>query len=219
VSVLSLVLAAWLPAQTPAGRTKVTIRGSGSDVTIEKTPSAPAEHHNAFSRSLFPQAAPSAAGSESVVGEVVRLKSAGADDSMALAYLRLHQSEVPSVITAEDVQTLRKAGVGKPFLLALTTLSAVDIGKTGEGQPVANEVYPPPSGEMAGYETQEAYGYGYGYPVAAGYGGYGGRNGMHHHFLPHLRPSPRPPISRPPFPHPAPLPAMNHGFGRREVGF
>jgi len=218
VSVLSLVLAAWLPAQTPAGRTKVTIRGSGSDVTIEKAPSAPAEHRLSFSRSLFPQAAPSAAGGEGVVGEVVRLKSAGADDSMALAYLRLHQSELPSVITAEDVQALRKAGVGKPFLVALTTLSAVDIGKTGEGQPVANEAYAPPSGEMAGYEMQEAYGYGYGYgyPVAAGYGGH---NGMHHHFFPHLRPIPRPPIVRPPIPHPAPQPAINHGITRREVGF
>jgi len=218
VSVLSLVLAASLPAQTPAGHTKVTIRGSGSEVTIEKSPSAPAEHRsNALSRSLFPQTAPSSAGSEGIVGEVVRLKSAGADDSMALAYLRLHQSELPSFITAEDVQALRKAGVGKPFLIALTTLSAVDIGKTGEGQPVANEL--PPPGEMAGYEAQEAYGYGYGYPVAAGYGGYGGHNGMHHHFFPHMRPSPRPPILRPPIPHPVPQPAMNHTIGRREVGF
>lgn len=219
VSVLSLVVAASLPAQTPAGRTKVTIRGSGSDVTIEKTPSAAAEHRSVVSRSPFLETAAPASGSEGVVGEVVRLKSAGADDSMALAYLRLHQSELPPVITAEDVQALRKAGVGKPFLLALTTLSAVDIGKTGEGQPVANEAYPPPSGEMAGYEAQEAYGYGYGYPVAAGYGGHGGHDGMHHHFFPHLRPSPRPPISRPPVPHPAPQPAMNHGIGRREVGF
>ena len=150
------------------------------------------------------------------MGEVVRLKSAGADDSMALAYLRLHQSELPSVITAEDVQALRKAGVGKPFLVALTTLSAVDIGNTGEGHPAANEVSAPPPEEMGGYEAQEAYGYGYGYPLYAGYGGF---NGMRHPHFPHVHPHMRPPIVRPPVPRPSPQPAISHGIGRREVGF
>ena len=107
---------------------------------------------------------------------------------------------------------MRQAGVGKPFLIALSTLSAVDIGKTGEGQPPANEAYAAPPEEMGGYEAY-GYGYGYGYPVAAGYGGMNRRN------FPHVRPLPRPPIARPPIARPMPQPVITHGMGRRDVGF
>jgi hypothetical protein len=208
VVLLSLVAAAPVWGQTATSRTKVTIRGSGSDVTIERTPAAKsptAERRNVLSQSGLPSAPAAPGPGEGVLAEVARLKSAGADDAVALAYLRDHQARLPAVIPAGDVEALRKAGAGKPVLVALSALAAVDIGETGEGYPAPIEVVSPgvePEGEYEMYPAS------YGYPILTGFGGGGG----HRHFThPHPRPHPVPP-------HPHPMRPMGTTF-RRDVGF
>ncbi len=200
VFVLSLAAPALVLAQATAARIKVTIRGSGSDVTIERSPADSASGRaGAFSRSGFPGAAvaPEPSVTEGVLGDVVRLKAAGAHDTVVLAYLRSHQAELPEVIDAQDVQALRKAGAGKAVLTALSALTAVDIGATGEGRPgAAAAAAPDDLADRGGYEPADAS---YGYPVLVGYGSPRRHGGFRHPDRlrpmgqPHGRPGMRPP--------------------------
>jgi len=158
--VLSLLVVAPGRAQTPPAPGRVTIRGTGSSVTLERTPAAAASSARRIARPRASAEAPFAPSApEGVLAEVVRLKTAGADDAMALAYLRLHQGELPPVIGSEDVTALRRAGAGKPLLFALATLAAVDIGATGEGRPSPEAVAYEPAGEEEGPGYAVAYGY------------------------------------------------------------
>ncbi len=182
-----LLVPVWtVRAQAPASEhTKVTIRGTGSDVLIERTPAAPASRaqlKNAFARPRPAAAAPAAPSLDGVLAETIRLKSAGADDTVVLAYLRGHQGLLPPVIDAEDVKALRAAGAGKAVLTSLATLTAVDIGETGEGYEVMEAMAPP---ESSGGPDDGMFGAPYGYPVAVTYGPARGR-----HFGHHFRPRP-----------------------------
>ena len=141
-------------AQDTRTRTHVTIRGTGSNITIQQT-QAPGRRRS-FEKSSFPSAA---------IGEAVRLKTEGADDVRVIAYLRAHETQLPPVIEAAEVKQLRKAGAGKSVVAYLTTVAAVDIGETGEGREAAVSNAPLPETEA---ETP-FYGMPYGYPVAGGY--------------------------------------------------
>jgi hypothetical protein len=154
-----LVLSTLVPVSAARGdmqsRTRVTIRGSGSDVVIERS-AAPVTRH-------VSEAAPISAGP---IGEAVHLKAQGASDSAVITYLRAHEAELPPVVGFEEVKQLRKAGAGKGVITYLATAAAVDIGETGEGHEAAV------SSERAspiGLETAP-YGMSDGYPPSGGYG-------------------------------------------------
>jgi hypothetical protein len=152
-AVLAMASSAAARADAEA-RTHVTIRGTGSNITIQET-QAPARRPF-FEKSSFPSGA---------IGEAVRLKTEGADDVRVIAYLRVHEGQLPPVIEAADVRQLRKAGAGKSVVAYLATVAAVDVGETGEGREpaVSNGLLP---------ETEAGtpvYGMPYGYPVAGGY--------------------------------------------------
>lgn len=147
-----------------AGRTRVTIRGSGSNVAIEQT-QAPSR------RPIFEsEAAPDP------LADAIHLKTEGLDDGQLLAYLRAHETELPSVIGARTMARLRRAGAGKSVTAYLATVAAVDIGETGEGrQAVLLNGSVPETGPGT-----PAYDMPYGYPIAGWYGapGFGRRHGF-----------------------------------------
>jgi hypothetical protein len=102
-----------------------------------------------------------------VIAEATELKAGGADDATVIAFLRLHRADLPAITDGGTVKQLRKAGAGEPVIVALSSLTAVDIGETGEGGFVA---YAPAVTDMGAYGNPYEVAGGYGY----GYGGYGG---------------------------------------------
>jgi len=137
------------------GRTRVTIRGTGSDVVIERSTASVTKR--------VPQTAALSAGP---LGEAIRLRTQGADDAAVIAYLRAHEAELPPVIDSEDVKQLRKAGAGKSVVAYLATAVAVDIGETGEGHEAAVSAEP---SSPIGLESSP-YGMSEGYALSGGYG-------------------------------------------------
>jgi hypothetical protein len=158
------------------GRARVTIRGTGNDVVLEQNQT--------------PGRGPSRASPQSPgpFREAADLKARGASDAQVIAYLQAHQAEIPSIIDAEDVNRLKKAGAGKAVVTYLTTISAVEIGETGEGHEAAVTAESLP-GEDLEAPSYPFYGYpdmGYGYG-----GGYGSRfpsRGGHHISGKHIQP-------------------------------
>jgi hypothetical protein len=180
-------------------RTRVTIRGTGSNVTIE--------------RALVPVQRPAVVSGASVsaaLGGAIRMKREGASDQSVGEYLLAHAPALPSIIESRYVADLRAAGAGRPLIAFLASLTAVDIGETGEGHD-AVVVETSPGGDDAG-----AYGLPYGYPFIGGYASYGipyaGRPFRPHRPKPH-GPGMFPP-GRPKFPGVPPSPPARHTSSR-----
>jgi hypothetical protein len=150
-----LVLASSAVARGDApARTRVTIRGSGSNVTIEKTQAS--VRRRVFVRNVL---------SPDLLDEAIRLKAEGVSDGMLVAYLRAHEAELPPVIEAAAMTRLRKAGAGKAVAAYLVTVAAVDIGETGEGWgPAVSNAYSPEA-----ESGTPAYDMSAGYSIAGGY--------------------------------------------------
>lgn len=147
----SLALAATSPARGDSKtKTRVTIRGSGSNVTIEES-QASTRRPFVGGKAVSPDA----------LGEAIRLKTAGASDGDVVAYLRVHQAELPPVVEAAAVTRLRRAGAGKAVVAYLTTAAAVDMGETGEGHGAAIEYAAAPEEEASEASS--------GYPFYGGY--------------------------------------------------
>ena len=136
-------------------RTRVTIRGAGNVVVIERS-EAPVKKRVSEATAI----------SAGPLGEAVHQKAQGANDAVVIAYLRAHEAEIPPVVGSEDVKELRKAGAGKSVLAFLATIAAVDIGETGEGHEFAASAGPvsPIESEAAPYGVSGAY------PLSGGYG-------------------------------------------------
>lgn len=178
-------------------RERVTIRGTGSGVAIERTTTS-APRKRAFSAAA------------TALDEAIRAKTRGATDGVVIAYLRAHQSELPPVIEAQDVRQLRKAGAGKSVIAYLATVSAVDIGPTGQGREPSSGPAPGfgAEAELAGDSGAYADSYPYPYPYGV-VGGYAspypvvsrpsrGRFGFHGGFASHRPVLHRePPLLRP----------------------
>jgi hypothetical protein len=170
------------------GRARVTIRGTGSAVVIERSE---ARVTRGVSRATAIPAGP--------LAEAVHLKAQGASDTAVISYLRAHESEIPSIVDSEDVLRLRKAGAGKSVVAYLTTVAAVAIGATGEGHEtaVSAEAVSSIDQETAPYGMSDAY------PLSVRYGApYGAR--LVHRGFPRSRRKALPP-GRPGFSRPVPL--------------
>jgi len=152
-------------------RTRVTIRGAGNNVAIERTQ---ASGRRVSGDSRLPPGP---------LGEAIRLTREGTDDAGVIAYLRFHGADLPPVIEASDVRLLRKAGAGKAVTNFLATVSAVDLGPMGEGHQMVVYAEPPPASEIG----MPAYGMSYGYGPTGGFGYAAAPRGGHRHF-PHVRP-------------------------------
>ena len=162
------------PGDTPAGRQRVTIRGTGSSVEIERTEASARKQ---------PRPAAEPAG---VLDQAADLKARGASDAAVVDYLHAHQASLPPIIEARDIRTLRKAGAGQSVVTWLTTVAAVDIGETGEGHEAAASAALP-SAESEGFPYGQPYawgvdgGYGMPYYFSSGYGHASPRHRPSHH--------------------------------------
>ena len=156
-----LVVSAFIPVSAARGdtqsRTRVTIRGTGSDVVIERS-ERPVRKRLSEATAITVPAGP--------LVEAVHRKAQGASDTAVISYLRAHEAELPPIVGFEDVKQLRKAGAGKGVVAYLTTVAAVDIGETGEGHEMAVSAAPvsPIDLEAAPYGMSGAY------PLSGGYG-------------------------------------------------
>jgi len=163
-SLLALTpIAASARDDSAAGTSRATIRGTSNGVTIVYR-GAPQPRASAAPAALT-GARTGVDDGGWVIAEATELKAGGADDATVIAFLRLHRLDLPAITDDGTVKQLRKAGAGDPVIVALSSLTAVDIGQTGEGGFVA---YAPAVAEMGAYENP------YGFAGAYGYGGYGG---------------------------------------------
>ena len=147
-ALLVLASSSVVRGDAPPTRTRVTIRGSGSNVTIEET-KAPVR------RPVFERRAVS----HDALDEAIQLKAQGVSDGMLVAYLRAHEAELPRVIEAAAMTRLRKAGAGKAVAAYLVTVAAVDIGETGEGwgPAVSNSYAPETEAGTPAYDASSGY--------------------------------------------------------------
>ena len=200
-----LALSTLVPVSAALGdaqsRTRVTIRGTGSIVSIERS--------EARVRKRLSEATAIPTGP---LGEAVHLKAQGASDTAIISYLRAREAELPPVVGSEDVKQLREAGAGKSVVAYLTTVAAVEIGETGEGPEAAVTAAPTSAIDL---ETAP-YGMSGGYPILGGYGAPHSPRLFHRGF-PHLH---RMPSGPPPFRRsiPSRAPFSRHlinGVGKR----
>ena len=130
LTLLSAVFGVSARADAPSPReSRATISGSGNDVTIVYRGGA-----NATGATATRGQAPAA---EDVLAEAGRLATRGAGDETVIAYLRGHQADVPPIVDTADVRRLRSAGAGESVISYLSRLTALDIGETAEGGPIA----------------------------------------------------------------------------------
>jgi len=182
---------------TPAGR--VVIRGSGSDVRLERETKPPVAR-----REFAPSRNP-------LLEDVVRMSKGGVSDAVVVAYLTTHRRELPKILSQDDQLRLQRGGVSDSVMTYLSRNSAVDIGVTGEGGR-GGSVYAVESPSQEGYEAYDAAA---GYPFYGGYSYFPVRIRPRPFPKPHPSPHPAHPISQ--APHPQPM-----GFGmsaRRPDGF
>lgn len=174
------------------GRTRVTIRGTGNSVAIERTP---ASGRRVSAESRLPPGP---------LGEAILLKREGTDDAGVIAYLRLHAADLAPVIEAAEVRLLRQAGAGKSVTNFLATVSAVDLGPMGEGRETVVSGESPAASEIG----MPAYGMSYGDGFAGGFG-YAAAPRAGHRPFPRLRP-----MNLRPSPRFGPTFATRAGVGR-----
>jgi hypothetical protein len=156
---------------TPAVRSRVTIRGTGNSISVERSDGeGPRLLARGRSRST-------------VLEEAVDMKAGGTGDAALVGYLKAHAAEIPGLVDFDTVARLRNAGAGRTVIAYLATVAAVEIGPTGAAGGSRQE--PPESASPAESATSNelpaslAYG---GFFVGGGPGarmlrGHGGRRG------------------------------------------
>ena len=129
-----------------------------------------------------------------LLDDIVRMTKAGLSDSTIVAYVKVRRARLDSILSADDLIQLRRAGVSKTVIRYLASVTADDVGQTGEGR---HEEVTYDSREGTAYPVEPAYGGVYGYPYGYGYyprygGGFFctsvvfiGRPFFHHHFFFH----------------------------------
>lgn len=179
-------------------RTRVTIRGTGNNVSIDRTesPAAPAKEPE-----LWRRTAPS-----SVLSEAIHMKEAKASDELVISFLKERASRLPIVVDLDTLRRLRAAGAGKPVIAYLSSVSAIEIGASGAvgGGPVTEY----PSSSEPEYEP--GFAAQYGYPILGGYAAPSGRSGFHSFRRPGMMRFPHAPaFVRPMLPIPAQRPPLS----------
>jgi hypothetical protein len=191
LALLALPAAAFVRAEDPA-QTRVVIRGTGENVSIERVPAA------ARRQAAGPAASP-------IIGEAARMAAKGAGDDAVISYLARHQAELPDVVESSDVRLLRKSGAGSRVVVYLEAVTAVDLGAMGEGRE-GSQIVVPSQQESMSLAANE-------YPNYPFYGGYGSSSIPLRSALRTFARFPHRPVHRP-----MPVPFSSHGSmmgGRR----
>jgi len=176
----------------PETRMRVTIRGTGSEVSVDrgKSPAAAATRPE-----LSRRASPTTA-----LSEAIHMKEAKASDALVVSYLRENAARLPIVVDLDTVHRLRAAGAGKPVLAYLASVSAIEVGDSGAvgGGPDVAYSSPAEAPEEPGFAAP------YGYAVIGGYASAPLRRPRFHSIRPSEGPRFRPaePFHRIPPPRP-----------------
>lgn len=159
------------PAASDGAQSRITIRGTGNNLTIESSDGS-SSPRLALGNPVAP-----------VLVEAVRMKRAGTSDDALVWYLRAHAQEIPSFIDYDTVSRLRSAGAGRNVVAYLSGVAAVEIGPTGAvGGPGPGETFEgPPEPEMS---NELPVGLAYGFAGSAGRARrrFSGRPAMHETF-------------------------------------
>ncbi len=191
------------PGAAPASRSRARITGTGNDVRLERREdgATAAEQRASFAVDL------------------ARMAQAGFSQEELILFARARRSEIPAVWSVEDYAWLRRSGVGEETLGYLASVSAIDIGVTGEPAEAARWMTGAPArpdGQMYG-GTYDYGSYGnaaYGYGAAYGYAPYAPRYGRR--LVPHRSFKPFPRLRHPGFSvaFPRPVPRSRAAVGR-----
>jgi len=106
-----------ISSMRPSAPARLTIRGTGSTISVERA--APAE---------APADAP---GPSSVLDQAVLMKESGTGDDALVGFLRAHRGEIPPYVDFDSLSALREAGAGRSVVAYLSIVSAVEMGPTG----------------------------------------------------------------------------------------
>jgi len=107
-----------ISALRPAGPARVTIRGTGSAISVERS-AEPARRRSPV------EASPA------VLARAVGMKQSGTSDEALVWFLAAHRSELPAFVDFDTVSALRDAGAGGSVIAYLASVAAVEVGPTG----------------------------------------------------------------------------------------
>ncbi len=113
--------------------TRLTIRGTGSDISVERSEALTAARKPELSRTN-PE--------PTVLAEAIRMKQAGSTDEAIVRYLKRRSARLPVVVDLDTVRQLRAAGAGKSVVRYLASVSAIEIGESGAVGSAAAEYAP-----------------------------------------------------------------------------
>lgn len=149
-----------VPEDAAPARPRITIRGSGNDVKIDRTADARASKS-------FSTASPSS----TALTEAIRRKAQGGTDDAVVSYLRAHAGELPAIVDVTSVRSLRRAGASDTLFAYLATVAAIDIGPTGERSAEAEPAAVSEAAYPSGSEAPDAFEPSTGYPFYGTVGG------------------------------------------------
>jgi hypothetical protein len=131
--------------------------------------------------------------SNRLLGDAVQMTKAGLSDATIVAYIRARRASLDSILSADDLIRLRRAGVSETVIQYFAGAAAVDVGLSGEGR---DEEVTYDSREAGAYPVEPAYDGDDAYPYVSTYypsyyGGYfstsvvfvGGRPFFRRHFF------------------------------------
>jgi hypothetical protein len=159
-----------------SGSSRVTIRGSGNAISVDRTGS-PEEFLDAEEPA------------STVLDEAIGMKESGTADDALVGYLKAHRAELPALIDFDTLSALRRAGAGRNVVTYLSSVAAVEVGPTGaEGgaREEAEPAYPPEaamSNELPADLAWGGWGWGWGGNVNGGRRPHVGHHGGAKHDL------------------------------------
>jgi len=138
----------------PAGLARVTIRGNGSAISVERSGASAGD-------------AEAEEPGSPVLAEAVRLTESGVGDEAIVRYLRANRADIPAFVDFGSMSALRDAGAGRSVVAYLSIVSAVEMGPTGAVGGVHEGPEPEYGHSPEEYMTNEL-------PADLAWGGWGG---------------------------------------------
>ncbi len=145
-----------ISSMQPSAPARLTIRGSGSAISVERTEGA--------------AGADAGEPPSSVLDDAIRMKESGAGDDALVGFLQAHREEIPAFVDFGAVSALRDAGAGRSVVAYLSIVSAVEMGPTGAVGGVHEGYEPAYEHSPEEYMTNEL-------PADLGWGGWGWGSG------------------------------------------
>jgi hypothetical protein len=99
--------------------------------------------------------------SSPLLNDIVRMSKSGLSDATVVAYVKARLAWLDSILSAEDLIKMRRAGVSETVTQYLASVTAIDTARSGEGRR-GEMTYDSREGTV--YPVEPVYGGGYDYP-------------------------------------------------------